>query len=407
MLTTHGDLKARFREAERALQVWEAARCATGGSELDDPPGGASSLRNFTTTFPQLDLGSLRGGPGRARGVRDNALQTAEKELGQDGAPALFNPLPVERIHVLEGGRKAVKLAPLAGASISELPVVEPTAPVRATKSALESPQVKAVFTRDGRIEFARVRRPRNRSARAARRDSCSSPITRTISRRGRSTGQTFSLGRPVDSPAEVSLLRGRELLAGVEFRRALSAKSRAAIRYSLDAFQPVLHVEYEIDWHEEMTLLKTLFPTAYTGRMARFGAPFGSVLRGQLAGPLRDEALFEGAASAGQSSADDGEAEGLGVVTEAKYGFSCRDGLLGVSLLRSPRVTGGDPNHARIFPPPLRRGTEALALQRPGPPSHPPRPLPADAADSARGRPRRCWPRPCSPRRSPIGVAP
>ena len=30
----------------------------------------------------------------------------------------------------------------------------------------------------------------------------------------------------------------------------------------------------------------------------------------------------------------DDGETEGLGIITEAKYGFSCRDGQLGASLL-------------------------------------------------------------------------
>jgi alpha-mannosidase len=45
-------------------------------------------------------------------------------------------------------------------------------------------------------------------------------------------------------------------------------------------------------------------------------------------------------------------------VVTEAKYGFSCRDGTLGVSLLRSPSVTGAELHHERMFPPSLRRGT-------------------------------------------------
>jgi len=46
-------------------------------------------------------------------------------------------------------------------------------------------------------------------------------------------------------------------------------------------------------------------------------------------------------------------------VITEAKYGFSCREGELGVSLLRSPAVTGSDPNHERLFPASLRRGSE------------------------------------------------
>jgi alpha-mannosidase len=90
---------------------------------------------------------------------------------------------------------------------------------------------------------------------------------------------------------------------------------------------------------------------------LARFGSPFGSVLRAQQAGQSRDEAMFESAGSRWAIVSDDGETEGLGVITEAKYGFSCRDGELGVSLLRSPAATGEDPGHGRLFPAPLRRG--------------------------------------------------
>jgi alpha-mannosidase len=165
-----------------------------------------------------------------------------------------------------------------------------------------------------------------------------------------------MSLGKIVESPAEVSILNPGGHQGAVEFRRSLGKKSSVAVRYRLDAFQPVLHLEYEIDWHEEMTLLKVMFPTGYTGRAARFGAPFGSVQRGQLAGPSRDEAMFESAGSRWAIVGDDGDAEGLGVITEAKYGFSCRDGELGVSLVRSPRVTGEDPHHNHTSTP-LRRG--------------------------------------------------
>ena len=102
---------------------------------------------------------------------------------------------------------------------------------------------------------------------------------------------------------------------------------------------------------------MKALLPTAFDGRMAGFGAPFGSVLRSQQAGPSRDEAMFEGAASRWAIVSDDSESAGLAVITEAKYGFSCREGTLGVSLLRSPSVTGEDPDHKRLFLPTLRRG--------------------------------------------------
>ncbi|HRE08411.1 MAG TPA: alpha-mannosidase, partial [Opitutaceae bacterium] len=46
---------------------------------------------------------------------------------------------------------------------------------------------------------------------------------------------------------------------------------------------------------------------------------------------------------------------EGLGLITEAKYGFSAQDGNLTVSLLRSPRMTGCD-DHRYAAPPGLSR---------------------------------------------------
>jgi alpha-mannosidase len=52
---------------------------------------------------------------------------------------------------------------------------------------------------------------------------------------------------------------------------------------------------------------------------------------------------------------AADGERMGLALVTEAKYGFSARDGELTVSLLRGARITGCD-DHRYAAPQGLSR---------------------------------------------------
>jgi len=357
VLTTHGDLKARFREGERALQVWEAARCATHGGELDDQPWRRLVFAQFHDYIPGSSIWEVyEEGLAELAALSANAFDSAAKELSKGKSPALFNPLPIERIHLLEDKSKAVWLAPLTGMPLTDLPALEPAKPVQATAKKIESASVKATFDAKGQI--ASLTFGENEIAlRAPLAELMIFPDFPHDFEAWDIDRQTLSLGRAVESPAKVYVLRAGGLEGAVEFRRQLSDKSRVTVRYRLDAFQPVLHLEYEIDWHEEMSLLKVLFPTAYTGRMARFGAPFGSVQRGQQAGPSRDEAMFEGAASRWAIVADDGETEGLGVVTEAKYGFSCRDGELGVSLLRSPRVTGGDPNHQRLFPASLRRG--------------------------------------------------
>ena len=360
VLTTHGDLKARFREGERALQVWEAARCAKGGGELDDQPWRRLVFAQFHDYIPGSSIWEVyEEGLAELAALRDHALEAAAKELGKGQTPALFNPLPVERIHLLAD--KAVRLAPLSGAPVATLPALEPVRPVEATAKKIESESVKATFDAKGRI--ASLAFGDNRVA-------LSGPLAGLVIHPDYPHNfeawevdrAALSLGAAVESSAHASVVESGGLQGVVEFRRKLGTKSSVAVRYRLDAFQPVLHLEYDIDWHEEMSLLKVIFPTAYTGRMARFGAPFGSVQRGQQAGLPRDEAQFEGAGSRWAIVGDDGDIEGLGVITEAKYGFSCRDGELGVSLLRSPRVTGDDPNHQRLFPPSLRRGGERVA---------------------------------------------
>jgi alpha-mannosidase len=357
VLTTHSDLKARFRECERALQVWEAARCATGGGELDDQPWRRLIFAQFHDYIPGSSIWEVyEEGLPELAATSARALGEAARELGKGSAAALFNPLPIERIHLLEGGSKAVRLAPLSGRPVAALPAVEPAKPVQATAKKMESDSVKATFDARGRI--ASLTFGKNEIAlRGPLGELVLFPDFPHDFEAWDIDRQTLSLGRAVESPAESSVLRAGGLEGTVEFRRQLGKKSTMTVRYRLDAFQPVLHLEYEIDWREEGSLLKVLFPTAYAGRMARFGAPFGSVERGQQAGPPRDEAMFEGAASRWAIVGDDGDTEGLGVVTEAKYGFSCRDGELGVSLLRSPRVTGEDPGHGRLFPAQLRHG--------------------------------------------------
>jgi alpha-mannosidase len=357
VLTTHSALKARFRETERALQTWEAARCATGGGELDEKPWRRLVFAQFHDYIPGSSIWEVyEEGLPELAAISENAFQSAARELGEGGSPALFNPVPIERIVLLGDKSKAVRLPPLSGAPVARLSPIEPAIPVRATRQKLESASVSASF--DGQGQVAEL-------AFGGTSIPLRSPLCQLMTfpdyphefDAWEIDRSTLSLGRPVESAASASVPGKGGLCGTVEFRRKLGAQSSVTIRYQLDAFNPVLRIEYDIEWRDEQTLLKVCFPTAYAGRSARFGAPFGSVLRSQQAGPSRDEAMFEGAASRWAIVSDDGDAEGLGVVTEAKYGFSCRDGAMTVSLLRSPRVTGEDSSQAGLLPHPLRRG--------------------------------------------------
>jgi len=138
------------------------------------------------------------------------------------------------------------------------------------------------------------------------------------------------------------------ELEASIAFDYELAQSSRVTVIYSLKAGEPALRVRYEIDWQDPMHWVKGIFASEYHGREARYGAPFGSLLRGQWSGFPREEAQWEVPGSRWMAVCDDAQSEGLAILTEAKYGFTTRDGTVGVSLLRSALVTEAN-EHPKI----------------------------------------------------------
>jgi alpha-mannosidase len=127
----------------------------------------------------------------------------------------------------------------------------------------------------------------------------------------------------------------------GISVTRKIGQQSRAKIIYALESGSPLLHITVELDWNEPNYLLKLHLPTAYAATNARFGTPFGSVLRPQVISDQTAEAKWEVPLSRYLAVFDEGEMEGLFLVTESKYGATVRDGEIGFSLVRSPRLPG------------------------------------------------------------------
>ncbi len=349
--TTHGDIKAAMRAAERALQTLEAARCATGRDALDTADWKRVIFAQFHDFIPGSSIHEVydEGKPELAK-IADSSLGAAREVLGGSVScgPAVFNPLPHPRIHI--SGKHSYIVLPLSGAPLTALPEAE-FPPVLADKTSLSNGRVKAVFDTFGRIRALQV------DGRAV---AFSGPANEFVLFPEHPHSfpaweidrQSLSLGRADVRKAEVKA-GGREVV----FMRPLGERSRVAVRYSLDPGSPVLRIGYDIEWREECALLKAVFPTLYLGRDARFGAPFGSVRRPQLGGNLSAEAMWEVPASRWAQVSDDSESEGFFMATEAKFGFSCRDGALGLSLVRSAKIPSEDRGHfPGSHPEPIRR---------------------------------------------------
>lgn len=354
--TTQSRVKAHFRELERALQLREAALVATGGRPGADL---AHAWRRMVfaqfhdyipgSSIPEVYAGGL---PELAKLTRE-LTATAAKSLGAAGEACLFNPLPLPwRGRV--GGR-TVELPPLAGARTADA-VVRGLPPVIVRGRVLTNGRVTARLDARGGLAALQV----------DGREVALAPGAGTLVLYPEQPANfgpwdidrhSLSLGRPARGAGKISAMQD-----GLAVTRRVGAASTATIRYTLQPGESVLRVTVELDWREPDVLLKLHFPTQHRAREVRCGTPFGSVLRPQLATSREAEAMWEWPMSRWATVSDEGERTGLFVVTRAKYGLSCRDGDLGVTLLRTPPHVGYE-EHAKAYPAHLSRLPKPAAI--------------------------------------------
>jgi alpha-mannosidase len=144
--------------------------------------------------------------------------------------------------------------------------------------------------------------------------------------------------GRRVTFNAEhVQLADVGPLRAGVSVKGPLGERSSIELRYILEAGAPFLRIEVVVDWQESHRLLRAQFPTTLRASTATYECAFGHLARGARANTPVERAAFEVPAHRWADLTDDARDLGLALLNDAKYGHSCRDGVLGLSLLRAP----------------------------------------------------------------------
>ena len=348
--TTRAEVKARFRGLERACQVREAVACvlrAAPGQEAAERLEHAWKRCVFAQFHDHVPGSSIpevyeEAVPELAELAEEMHSAAADAlASGEGDEPIVFNPLPVER--AAEVGGRMVTLPPLAAVARGG---VEPTnAPATALDASgdatvLDNGRLRVTLNARGEVEAMSLdgeptplRSPAGRlftfPDHPANYDAWDIDLP------------TLSNGRPVETDAERSVEGEGTHAPTAVFRRGIGLKSSAELRFRLLPGEAVLRCEIRLDWRDEQTLLKWTADTAFAGRSARYGGPFGSVLRPQSPGPLAHDAAFEVPGSRWALVADDTESAGFAIVTEAKYGYGARSGLLHCSLIRSARVTG------------------------------------------------------------------
>jgi len=378
--TTHGRLKAVFRDLERALQVSEAVSCATGRlwdrsrvwrrmifSQFHDYIPGSSIWEVYLDGLPELeDL---------AREQRDRAVKALSRPHGD---PCVFNPqaVPVSRWwdDSAAGEPVFLRLPALSGMRVQDAVAARP-----------DEVEIEGSTVRNGLVEF-RVG-PQgwiDELIYSGKTVPLRGPAGRLMWYRDQPARfeawdldrQTLAGGQVCAAPPKIEVFREGAHRAGFAVRRPVGNGNRAEVRFYAEAGSPLLHVRIDLEWTEPHALLKLLIPTQFAATQARFGTPFGSVLRPQTAAGPVAEAMWEAPFSRWLAVFDEGEQEGLFAIAENKYGATVRDGVIGLSLVRSPRVAGCDglkfvrpPGLARVKAPSeysdLGRHSLGLALGR------------------------------------------
>lgn len=354
--TTHGGLKAAFRGLERALQVREAAAAATGAAPDLTAVWRRLVFAQFHDYIPGSSVAEVyaEGVPELLRLARQQFRAATAALARPRGDWHVFNPLAQPWrgwVPDRRGRPQWLELPPLGSAPL--VATAQPPAQVQVKGRVLDNGRVRVEIGPDGWLRRLTVDgQPLALTGPGALAvlypDRPANYESWDIDR------QSLDLGQPVRTRPSIRAIKNP---AGAEIvvTRALGRASHLTLRYILHAGEAVLRLEAGVDWHEQHTLLKLHFPTAYRGAQARFGAPFGSIQRGQIPGTPAVDAQWEVPGSRWAAVTDARECHGLALITEAKYGFAARRGELTVSLLRSARITGCD-DHRYAAPPGLAR---------------------------------------------------
>ena len=351
--TTQGELKRLYRRAETALQVHEAVRAALKSGPIAEEPWQRLSFIQFHDSLPGSSIRTVYDEVNpELQALGDAALAAAREELstaGTDDTLRIFNPLPFARRLVVDvpssnlpgqttatGSRLLLVNTPAIGTARAT-EAITPTYAVQVTPTSLDNGVVKAGFNPQGQLVSLAVHgialRLEAPAGLVLHEDNPAMFDAWDIDHSAR------GLGRPVADNMPLTIVEAGPLRAVLR-GTAVVGTSPCTVEYRLDAESPHLHVRVIIDWQEQHRLLKYRVSTSYRGRFARFGTPFGSILRPQLPGTQADEAMWEVPGSRWAAVTDD-DGTGLALISAARYGFSCREGDLGLSLLRSPNFPG------------------------------------------------------------------
>lgn len=116
-----------------------------------------------------------------------------------------------------------------------------------------------------------------------------------------------------------------------------------STIEQTIWLYEHIDRIDFDtkLDWQTEHVLVKAFFPVDVNAEKATFDTQFGNLERPAHANTSWDKAKFEVCGHKFADLSDD--SYGLSVLNDCKYGYSVRNGEIGLSLLRCPTYPDPD----------------------------------------------------------------
>ncbi|AIO19411.1 Mannosylglycerate hydrolase [Candidatus Izimaplasma bacterium HR1] len=111
---------------------------------------------------------------------------------------------------------------------------------------------------------------------------------------------------------------------------------NKSLIKQDIIMYSHTRRIDFEttIDWNEKQTLLRTLFPLTVSNQYATYEIQYGNVKRTTHENTSWDHAMFEVPAQKWADLSDGNY--GVSLINDSKYGYSIKDSVIGLSLLKS-----------------------------------------------------------------------
>ncbi|KAI3640540.1 hypothetical protein MIR68_001418 [Amoeboaphelidium protococcarum] len=139
----------------------------------------------------------------------------------------------------------------------------------------------------------------------------------------------------------QLQIIENGPLRVAFTVAHPLTGKSQLKQKVSLTCNSARIDFDTEVEWHESHKVLKVQFPVNVKCDHATYDVPFGHLTRPTHFNTSVDFAKFE---VCGHKYSDLSEyGYGVALLSDSKYGYSTRDNVLRMTLLRAPKAPDGN----------------------------------------------------------------